>query len=121
MSFLIQPVSGSCISDKDGSSKFRIGIQLEAVFDHMLVLIVPASSAAMDHKAAVRDSGMIAKKLFLRDEVNRSVIVGKIIRHIDNGLLDFLQVSSWFCHYKAFAGVFLAGAKIGITAAAHSL
>ena len=57
LSFLIQPVSGSCISDKDGSSKFRIGIQLEAVFDHMLVLIVPASSAAMDHKAAVRDSG----------------------------------------------------------------
>ena len=51
---LVHAVGGARIRDDDGGGELRVGVELQAVFDDMCVLAVPAGFAAADDKAAVR-------------------------------------------------------------------
>ena len=59
-----QTLCRSRISNQDAGSKFRIGIQLQAILDDMLVASISGRTAA-DDKATVRDALVLRIQLFL--------------------------------------------------------
>ena len=90
LSFPAQAVCGPGIGHDDRCRKFRVGVQLQAVFNHMAVLIIPSGAAGADDKTAMGNPGMVTHQFFLADEMHRGVIIGKIVRHGDDCFLDGL-------------------------------
>ena len=67
----------------------------------------------------MRDAGMVAVELLLRDERHRGVIVGEVVRHLDDGLLDSRQVGTFLGHDEALARVLLTRGQLRLLAVAH--
>ena len=59
-----QTLCGSRISNQNAGGKFRVGIQLQAILDDMLVASISGRTAA-DDKATVRDALVLRIQLFL--------------------------------------------------------
>ena len=87
----------------------------------MLCFAVFACLTASDNEAAVGDPAVVTVKLFLRDEVNGSVVIGKIVGHGLDLLLDLCLVCALLCDYEALSCVLLTGGKVGIFAASYSV
>ena len=73
--FTAQPVRGPGICGYDGCGELRVGVQLQAVFNHMAVLIIPSGAAGADDKTAMGNPGMVTHQFFLADEMYSCIIV----------------------------------------------
>ncbi len=92
--------------------EFRIGIQLQAVFDQMLVLAVQAGLSAAHDKAAVRNACMISCQFFLCDKVNCGVIFIKVVRHGLDVMLDLCKICALLRNNIAHSGMLLPGCQL---------
>ena len=54
--FPAQAVCGPGICRNNRCSEFRVGVQLQAVFNHMSVLVIPSRAAGADNKTAMGNS-----------------------------------------------------------------
>ena len=62
---IVHPLCSSCIGNDHTGGELRVGIQLQAVLDHMLMLFVFTGPSGTEYKSAVRHTCMIAEKFFL--------------------------------------------------------
>ena len=84
----------------------------------MLVLIADAGPAAAENEAAVRHAAVIALEFLLADEMDRRVIIGKIVGHFNDLLLNSRCICAVFKNDKAFSCVLLPCCQLrGLTAA----
>ena len=87
----------------------------------MVVLFVPAGLTAAEYETTVRETVVIAFQFFFGDEMNRCVIIRKVVRHGLDLILDLCLIRSLFCHNKALSGVFFAGGQLWAAAASDCL
>ena len=87
----------------------------------MVVLLVPAGLAAAEYETTVRETVVIAFQFFFGDEMNRCVIIRKVVRHGLDLILDLCLIRALFCHNKALSGVLLSGSKLRLTSASYCL
>lgn len=124
-----QPVSpgaghapaGAGAGDEHAAGELRVGIELQRVLDHVGVLAGGTRGASADDRAAVGNAGVIAVELFLRNEGDRGVVVGEVVRHRDDGLFDGGRIGALLGHDEALAGVFLARGQLRVGTGAHGL
>lgn len=82
---------------------------------------LPARAAAAEDKAAVGQAAVVPEQLLLREKVHRGVVVGKVVGHGDDRLLDAGPVGPLLRHHKALPHVLLPGGQRRIGAAAHRI
>ena len=87
----------------------------------MGVLAGGTRGAGADDRAAVGNAGVIAVELFLRNEGDRGVVVGEVVRHRDDGLFDGGRIGALLGHNEALAGVLLARGQLRVGAGAHGI
>ena len=121
IAFLVEAISRTSIGDQNSGCEFGIGVELEIEFDYVIIFLLHAGFARTNHKAAVRKSCVLSQKFFFADEINNRVIIGEVIRHSFNRVLDFGGVGTFLKHNKAFAQMFLTRSEFGIFAATNSL
>ena len=107
--FRVHAVRGSCCRGDDGAGEFRIGIQLQAVFDDMLVL---AGLSGIDHRAAVWKSAVRSFHLILGDEGDGGIVIGEVVRHLLDLFFDACLVGAFLNDYVALTRVLLAGMPV---------
>ena len=95
------------------AGELRVGIELQRVLDHVGVLAGGTRGASADDRAAVGNAGVIAVELFLRNEGDRGVVVGEVVRHRDDGLFDGSRIGTLLGHDEALAGVLLTRGRRG--------
>lgn len=80
------------------TSTLPVNSGLESSFseysDHVGVLAAGTRGASADDRAAVGNAGVIAVELFLRNEGDRGVVVGEVVRHRDDGLFDGSRIGT---------------------------
>ena len=108
----VHAVRRSRTGEQDGAGELGVGIELQAVFDHMTGTL--GGRAAVDHGAAVGQTAVVALHLFFGDEVNGGVILVKIVGHGLDRVLDRRLVRAVLGDDKALAGMLLAGGQLGI-------
>ena len=111
--FICQSLGCSCVCYQNAGCEFRIGIQLQSVFDDVLVCSISGCTTA-DHESTVRNSFMVFVQVFLLNKVNRCIIICKVVRHCYNIMFDLLQICAFFCYYIAFSGMLLSGSQFRI-------
>ena len=80
-----------------------------------------AGVAAANHEAAVGHALVIPTQLLLADEVDAGVVVGKVVRHADDGLLHGSGIGAFGQHHETFARVLFPRTQLGTRAAAHAV
>ena len=75
LSFLGQAVDRPRIAGQHAAGELRVGVELEVVLDHVLVLLGETGDAGADHIAAVGQSLVVAVELLLGNEMHGRVIV----------------------------------------------
>ena len=65
--------------------------------------------ANTEHHASVGDPRVLSHQLFLADEVDRCIVIGKIVGHFLDGLFNKSEVRSILCHHKALSGMLITG------------
>ena len=87
----------------------------------MLMRIVLPRRARADDETAVRKPCMTLLQLLLTDEVHRRIIVGEVVRHRYDRLLDRRRICALLEHDIALTRMLLARRERRIRAAAHGL
>ena len=83
----------------------------------MSVFLVPPCATRTDDETAVGYTLVVTVKLFLAYKMHRCVIIGKIVGHVFDFLLDRSLVSAFLYNDKAVSFMFFSGRKLGIGAA----
>ena len=83
-----QAKGGSGKGGQDTGGELRVGVQRQFEFHQGPVLFLPARAAAAEDKAAVGQAAVVPEQLLLREKVHRGVVVGKVVGHGDDRLLD---------------------------------
>ena len=73
--------SSTGVSHENARREFRVGIELEAVFDHVRVFLVHAGLAGTDHETTVSEAAVVLVEFFFADEVDRGVVFIEVVRH----------------------------------------
>ena len=107
-----------CIRDSR-RSKFRIGIQFQAIFDHMAILIVPASLACADYKSTVRNSAVVTFQFLFGNKMYCGIVFIKVVRHSLDLILNPCKISAFFSYYETLSGMFLSCSKLRILSASY--
>ena len=79
LSLFAHAVCGSRICNQNRGSKFRIGVQLQIIFDQVIVLAVPSGLSAADYEAAVGDAAVVFLHFLFADEMYDRVIFIEIV------------------------------------------
>ena len=116
-----QAKGGSGKGGQDTGGELRVGVQRQFEFQQGPVLFLPARAAAAEDKAAVGQAAVVPEQLLLREKVHRGVVVGKVVGHGDDRLLDAGPVGPLLRHHKALPHVLLPGGQRRIGAAAHRI
>ena len=73
--------SGAGVGHKNARREFRVGIELQAVFDHVRVFQIHAGLAGTDHETTVSEAAVVLVEFFFADKVS---------------YLLFLVISGWW-------------------------
>ena len=85
------------------------------------MFVFPAGLTCANDKASVRKTSVFTKKRFFINEMNRSVILIKIIRHLFDFSFNASLICAVFHSSKNLTGVFLASCQRRPVPAAHGL
>ena len=87
----------------------------------MLILFVKACDTGPEHESPVRYSRMITCEFFLTDEVDRCIVIGKIVRHRLDRVFDRRFIRTFLRNDKALPCMLLSCGKLGIVSAPYGL
>lgn len=110
----------SCKCNQHACGELRVGVKLQAEFHNVLIIAV-ACLAGSDNKTTVRYSAVVLFKLLLSDEMNGSIIVGEVVGHGLDIMLDLSQVCTLLSNYEALSCVLFTGGENGIFAVSYLL
>ena len=92
--FPVHTGSSSGVADQHTGGELRVGAQLQGIFDHLLGIVVFTGCAASQYKTAMGNTGVIPVHLLLRDEMNRSIVLVKVVGHGLDLPFDLLQIGA---------------------------
>lgn len=107
LSACVEAVYGACISGDNGARKLGVRFKLQAVFYRVVIFAIHSGNARTDDESAVRQGGVVACHFFGADEMYCRVVVGKVVRHRDDLMLDTGLVGAVLGDDEAFTKVLL--------------
>lgn len=120
LSFPGKPVGSPGVGNQNAGSELRIGIQLEAELYDVVMLLTFSGFAGADNKSTMGKAAVITLEFFLADEVYGGIVIAEVVGHGLDFILNLCGIGAIFKDYEAFAGVLLAGGKLGIGSASDS-
>ncbi len=107
------------VSHENARREFRVGIELEAVFDHVRVFLVHAGLAGTDHETTVSETAVVLVEFFFADEVDRGVVFIEVVRHRLDGVFDVCLIGTFFCNNVNKTSVLLTSREFRHGTATH--